>query len=108
MMRRFHEAKQLGKDEVVIWGTGSPKREFLYIDDLPEALYVVMERYEDAETINIGTGKDSSILELAHVMKRVVGFEGEIRCDTTKPEGAPLATSAHLRRRPLQGICMGS
>lgn len=89
MMRRFHEAKQLRKDEVVIWGTGSPKREFLYVDDLAEALYVVMERYNEAETINIGTGEDCSILELAQVMKRVVGFEGEIRCDTSKPDGTP-------------------
>jgi len=89
MMRRFHEAKQLGKDEVVIWGTGSPKREFLYVDDLAEALYVVMDRYNESETINIGTGEDCSILELAHVMKRVVGFEGEIRCDTSKPDGTP-------------------
>jgi GDP-L-fucose synthase len=89
MMRRFHEAKELRKDEVIIWGTGSPKREFLYVDDLAEALCVVMERYEEAETINIGTGEDCSILELAHVMKRVVGFEGKIRCDTSKPDGTP-------------------
>jgi len=87
MMRRFHEAKQSGKKEVVIWGTGSPRREFLYVDDLAEALCTVMEKYEQAETINVGTGEDCSILELAHLLKKVVGFEGEITCDTSKPDG---------------------
>jgi GDP-L-fucose synthase len=87
MMRRFHEAKVAGASQVAIWGSGSPMREFLYISDLAEALFVLMERYEEAGTINVGTGVDVSISELAVLMKEVTGFKGEIVYDRSKPDG---------------------
>jgi GDP-L-fucose synthase len=87
MMRRFHNAKLSSAKEVVIWGSGSPMREFLFISDLSEALFTLIERYEEAETINVGTGADVSISELAHLMKEVTGFRGEIVYDRTKPDG---------------------
>jgi GDP-L-fucose synthase len=87
MMRRFHEAKVKGLDQVAIWGSGSPMREFLYITDLAEALFMLMERYEEAGTINVGTGQDVSISELAALMKEVTGFTGEIVYDRSKPDG---------------------
>ena len=89
MMRRFHEAKLQQASEVVIWGTGKPRREFMYVDDLAEALLVIMQQYNEAQTINVGTGQDCTILELAQMMKSVVGFKGEIRLDTSKPDGTP-------------------
>lgn len=89
MMRRFHAAKMESSPEVVIWGTGTPKREFLYVDDLAEGLFTVMERYNEPTTINVGTGEDLTILDLAKMMKKVVGYQGEIRCDTSKPDGTP-------------------
>jgi GDP-L-fucose synthase len=89
MMRRFHEAMLRGDSEVVIWGTGTPKREFLYVDDLAEALYLLMDHYEERETINVGTGEDVTIRELATLMKKTVNFKGEIVLDTTKPDGTP-------------------
>lgn len=87
MMRRFHEAKINDAKQVTIWGSGSPMREFLYITDLAEALFLLMERYEDAGTINVGTGQDVSISELAVLMKEVTGFQGEIVYDRSKPDG---------------------
>jgi GDP-L-fucose synthase len=87
MMRRFHEAKVEGAKQVVIWGSGSPMREFLYITDLAEALYMLMESYEESGTINVGTGQDVSISELAGLMKDVTGFKGEIVYDRSKPDG---------------------
>ena len=87
MMRRFHEAKVKGLDQVAIWGSGSPMREFLYITDLAEALFMLMERYEEAGTINVGTGQEVSISELAALMKEVTGFTGEIVYDRSKPDG---------------------
>lgn len=89
MMRRFHEAKLRKLPEVVVWGTGTPKREFLYVDDLAEALYVLLEKYEGLSTINVGTGIDCTIAELAQLMKETVGYEGQIRFDTSKPDGTP-------------------
>ena len=89
MMRRFHEATLKNLPEVVIWGTGTPKREFLYVDDLAEALHTAMEKYEDFHTINVGTGEDCTILELANAMKDVTGFKGQIKTDPTKPDGTP-------------------
>lgn len=89
MMRRFHEAKQRGDKEVVIWGTGTPRREFLFIEDLAEALLLLMQRYEENRTINVGTGEDISILELATLMKETVGFKGAITLDRSKPDGTP-------------------
>jgi len=87
MMRRFHQAKIEGRDKVVIWGSGKPLREFLYVDDLAEALLLLMEKYEAPQTINVGTGEDCSIFQLATMMKEVVGFVGSIELDTSKPDG---------------------
>lgn len=87
MMRRFYEAQLEKKKQVTIWGTGAPRREFLYVDDLAEALFVLMEKYEEPETINVGCGSDISIYELACLVKETVGFEGEICLDPSKPDG---------------------
>lgn len=89
LIRRFHEAKQAGLEEVVIWGTGAPTREFMHVDDLASAVEFLLKNYDDPETINLGTGVETSIQELAHVVASVVGFEGKIRNDTSKPDGTP-------------------
>jgi GDP-L-fucose synthase len=89
LIRRFHEAKQQQLPAVTIWGTGLPKREFLFADDLAEACYYLMENYDEAGLINIGTGEDISIKDLALLIKRIVGYEGEINFDTSKPDGTP-------------------
>jgi GDP-L-fucose synthase len=89
MMRRFHEAKLNNAPEVVVWGSGNPKREFLHVDDLADALVLLMEKYESLTTINVGTGEDCSIRELAEIMKEVVGYTGKIVFDTSKPDGTP-------------------
>jgi GDP-L-fucose synthase len=90
LLRKFHEGKQMGSSSVTIWGTGTPRREFLFVDDLAEACSFVMEKYDEAEIINIGTGKDITIRELAEVISEVVGFKGEIIYDTGKPDGTPV------------------
>lgn len=89
MIRRFHEAKVDGKNEVVIWGSGTPKREFLFADDLAEACFFLMENYNEPEPINVGIGTDVTIKELANLVKTITGFEGEITYDSTKPDGTP-------------------
>lgn len=89
LIRRFHEAKVDGKDQVVIWGSGSPKREFLFADDLAEACFYLMEHYNEPEAINVGVGHDITIKELAYLVKNTTGFAGEIAFDTTKPDGTP-------------------
>lgn len=89
MLRRFHEAKISNAASVTIWGTGKPFREFMYADDLADACVFLMLNYSGDETINIGTGKDISIRELAETIKRVVGYKGEIVFDATKPDGTP-------------------
>jgi len=92
LIRKFHEAKAAGKTAVTIWGSGEPFREFLYVDDLADACVFLMEKhdYRDiGEFINIGTGTDLRIKDVAELVKRVVGFEGEIRHDTGKPDGTP-------------------
>jgi GDP-L-fucose synthase len=89
MIRRFHEAKEQGAASVTIWGTGSPKREFLFADDLAAACYYLMENYNESGLVNIGTGEDLSIKELAELVKETVGFEGTIEFDTSKPDGTP-------------------
>ncbi len=89
MIRRFHEAKAEGKNEVVIWGSGRPKREFLFADDLAEACFFLMENYNEPDPINVGVGTDLTIKELANLIKNIVGFEGEIKFDFTKPDGTP-------------------
>lgn len=89
LIRKFHEAKMNGDKEVVMWGTGKPKREFLYVDDLADACVHLMSNYSDETHVNIGTGEDVEIRELAHIIKEVVGYEGEIVNDLSKPDGTP-------------------
>lgn len=89
LIRKFHEAKIENKAEVVLWGTGKALREFLYVDDLADALVHVMNHYSDEIHLNIGTGEDLSIHELALIIKEVVGYEGKISYDTSKPDGTP-------------------
>lgn len=89
MMRRFYEAKQAHAGQVVVWGTGSPRREFLHVDDLADALYLLMQVYESPQTINVGTGQEVTIRELAEAMKDVVGYDGAIAFDASKPDGTP-------------------
>lgn len=89
LIRKFHEAKAENKPYMEVWGTGAPRREFLHVDDLADACLFLMERYDRSEIINIGVGKDISIKELAELIKDVVGFQGEIRFDHTKPDGTP-------------------
>ncbi|TXC85051.1 GDP-L-fucose synthase [Luteibaculum oceani] len=89
LIRKFHEAKLNGSKSVTLWGTGSPKREFLHVDDLAEACLFLMDNYNDSQFLNVGVGEDLSILELAELIKDIVGFEGEIVHDTSKPDGTP-------------------
>lgn len=89
LIRKFHEAKKNGTKEVLMWGTGSPKREFLHVDDLADACYYLMLNYNEPGLVNIGTGTDISILDLAKTIKDIVGFDGVITYDLTKPDGTP-------------------
>jgi GDP-L-fucose synthase len=89
LMRKFHDAKATGASTVTVWGTGEPLREFLYVDDLADALLFLMENYDQPEFINVGTGEEISIKELALTIQAVVGFEGELVFDTSKPDGTP-------------------
>lgn len=89
LIRKFHEAKRYGRPSVEIWGTGKPRREFLHVDDLADACLFLMKHYNDSEIINIGTGKDLSIAELASLMKRIIDYQGDILFDTSKPDGTP-------------------
>ena len=89
MIRKFHEAKLEGKDKVEIWGTGTPMREFLYVDDLADACVYLMSSYDESEIVNIGTGEDITIKDLAYLVKEVVDFQGEIYFNTDMPDGTP-------------------
>lgn len=89
MIRKFHEAKVSNNESVTLWGTGSPMREFLHADDLAEACAYLMENYSEPQFINVGTGIDITIKELAETVSRIVGFEGRLVWDTTKPDGTP-------------------
>jgi GDP-L-fucose synthase len=89
LIRRFHEAKTNKTASVEIWGTGSPLREFLFVDDLADACFLLMQQYDEKGFVNVGCGEDLSIKELSHLIKKVVGFEGEITFDTSKPDGTP-------------------
>lgn len=89
LLRRFHEAKKADAPYVEVWGTGRVRREFLYVDDLAEALVLLMEKYEDTTLVNVGTGEDVTIAELAGAISRVVGFRGELRFDSSRPDGTP-------------------
>lgn len=89
MIRKFHEAKTRGDQSMELWGTGSPMREFLYADDLAEACLFLMETYNESELVNIGTGVDVTIKELAETVQQIVGFKGTIQWDTNRPDGTP-------------------
>ena len=89
LIRKFHEAKINNDQNVTVWGTGSPKREFLYVDDMADASVFLMENYSDEQIVNVGTGIDVTIKELAEIVKKVVGFNGDLVFDTTKPDGTP-------------------
>lgn len=89
LIRRFHEAREEGKEEVVIWGSGKPLREFLYVDDLADACVYLMNAYSGNETVNLGTGKEVTIAQLAKLVKDVVGYKGKITYDPSKPDGTP-------------------
>ena len=89
LMRKFHEAKVTGRDEVVVWGTGSPRREFLHVDDLADACLFLMGHYDADLHVNVGTGEDLTIAELAALMREVVGYRGRIVFDPSRPDGSP-------------------
>lgn len=89
LIRKFHLAKEEGKNEVELWGTGNPKREFLYVDDLAEACLFLMQNYNESTPINVGCGKDVSIADLARTVQEIVGFEGTISWNTKMPDGTP-------------------
>jgi GDP-L-fucose synthase len=101
MIRRFHEAKLAGVDEVVLWGTGTPRRELLHVDDLARACVLLLETYDDPSTINVGTGEDLTIRELAAIVAGVVGYDGELRWDSSKPDGTPRKVLDVSRLRAL-------
>jgi len=89
LLRKFHEAKIQNQVFVTLWGTGTPRREFLHVDDLADACYYLMQHYDEPGFVNIGTGEDLPILELAQLVQRIVGYEGEIHHDLSKPDGTP-------------------
>ena len=89
LIRKFHEAKEAGKSEAVVWGSGTPRREFLHVDDLADAIVFLLHQYDGAEPINCGAGIDLSIRELAEKIARIIGFAGRLVFDGTKPDGTP-------------------
>lgn len=101
LMRKFHEAKLRGDSEAVVWGSGTPRREFLHVDDLADACLFLLERYESDEPVNVGCGEDVSIGELARLMCDVVGFKGALTFDPTKPDGTPRKLLDVSRMRAL-------
>jgi len=100
LIRKAHEARLAGAKAITIWGTGTPRREFLHVDDCADACVFLMKTYSDAEHVNVGYGDDLNILELAELVCEIVGFEGDILCDTSKPDGTPrkLMSSNKLRK----------
>lgn len=112
LIRKFHDAKTNGCGSVTIWGTGKPKREFIYVDDLAKALIFLMNIYNDSEIINVGIGYDTSVVELARLIKEMVGFEGKIIYDKTKPDGMPrrlldVSRITSLGWKPKTGLVEG-
>jgi GDP-L-fucose synthase len=89
LLRKAHEAKTAGARELTVWGSGKPRREFLHVDDLASACLFLLQKYDSPEIINVGCGEDISIRELAELICGVVGFDGELAWDTTKPDGTP-------------------
>lgn len=101
LIRKFHEAKLRGESEVVVWGSGTPRREFMHADDLAAACVFLMERYDSEELVNIGWGEDVSIAELARVIGDITGYSGRLRFDTSKPDGTPRKLLDTTRLRAL-------
>jgi len=101
LIRKAHEAKMRGGSEMVIWGSGTPRREFLHVDDCADALVLIMQRYSEDEHINVGSGEDLTILELAQAVCEVVGFDGTITRDLSKPDGTPRKLMAGDKLRAL-------
>jgi GDP-L-fucose synthase len=89
LIRKFHDAKTNNESKVTLWGSGKPKRELMEVDEFARALLLIVEKYDDAETINLGTGKDLTIKEISEIVKEVVGFHGEVTWDESKPDGTP-------------------
>ena len=89
LVRKFHEAKEAGASSVTVWGTGSPRREFLHVDDLADACVYLMRDYSSPDIVNVGWGRDISIAELAELIRKIVGYDGDIQFDTSKPDGTP-------------------
>ena len=112
LIQRFHEAKKVGADRAIVWGSGKPLREFLYVDDLADALLFLLENYEEAEPINIGSGEEISISKLAHVVADAIGFRGQLELDPSVPDGTPrkLLDSSKIRAlgwRPMTELKQG-
>jgi GDP-L-fucose synthase len=103
LIRKFHDAKMRNAGEVVLWGSGAPRREFLHVDDLADAALFLMLRYDDPDIINVGVGEDITIRELADIIRAAVGFDGDIILDTTKPDGTPRKLLDVSRLRALLG-----
>ncbi|MBL0191324.1 MAG: GDP-L-fucose synthase [Saprospiraceae bacterium] len=101
LLRKFHEAKVENHDQVTIWGSGSPFREFMHVDDLARACMFLMDTYSDAQFLNVGTGEEISIKDLALLVKEVVGFQGQIVFDSSKPDGTPRKLMDHSRLTEL-------
>lgn len=101
LIRKFHDAKIANKDEVLLWGSGKPLREFLYVDDLADALVCLMDNYEEEQTINIGSGDEVTILQLSSLVSEIVGFKGNVVFDATKPDGTPRKVLDSSRMRNL-------
>ena len=89
ILRKTHEAKVSGARELVLWGSGNPRREFLHVEDLASAIVFLLRNYDSPEIINVGPGEDLTIRELTEIISEIVGFQGEIKWDTTKPDGIP-------------------
>ncbi|MGH3314364.1 MAG: GDP-L-fucose synthase family protein [Streptomyces sp.] len=112
LIRRFHEAKRDGREEVVLWGSGTPRREFLHVDDLARACTLLLREYDEDSPVNVGRGEDLTIRELAGTVREVVGFEGRIAFDTGKPDGTPrklldVSRLGALGFRPQVGLADG-
>jgi GDP-L-fucose synthase len=104
MVRKFVEAVDAGRDEVVLWGTGKPSREFLYVDDAARALLLAAERLDTSEPVNVGTGRETKIADLAAIIERITGYEGEVIWDTSRPDGQPTRYLDVSRARELMGF----
>jgi GDP-L-fucose synthase len=101
MIYKFHQAKQTGADEVTLWGTGKPRREWLHVDDAAEACLLLLEKFSEAAPTNIGIGEDLTIKELAEMIREAVGFQGEIEWDAGQPDGTPRKLLDATRSRAL-------